>query len=254
MKYDATSFYLLFDVTSDVGKSSSHRMQFILLSFDTNNDGFSTNDTQNDFFMTFSVNGTRLVFEWFGTRPHYVGEILAAQSLGSSPNLDAPHRIYELSIPTSIVFRDNLTTIGFNACANDSYGNLMCLTDPQNPPFQIELTFAQANTPTTSTIAATTTSTTKLISPTPQNSQTIVSSVTPTTTFVSPTASSTNQASNNSSTSNLQIGSPSNLTTFAAISLLFALAAGVLILSVHRYRKRRVFRWKPSEKQGSKKS
>jgi hypothetical protein len=146
LKYDKNNLYLLFDVTSDNGTTSPPRVQFILISFDTNNDGFSANDTTNDFFMTFSVNGTRLNLNWFGTRPSYVGEILGAQHVGFSPHLTPPHRVYEVSIPTSLVLRENLTAIGFNACADDSYGNILCISDP-NSPFQVELTFASIAVP-----------------------------------------------------------------------------------------------------------
>lgn len=152
LKYDNASLYLLYDVLSDNGNTlpPGHE-QFVLASFDTNNDGWSTDEPAKDFILTFQVNGTGLTLRWYPGRPlsSVTNQTVAAQHVGASPHSTARHRTYEASIPTSPLLSSappaNPNTIGFNACAIDVYGNVLCLLIPG--PVQAELTFGTVVVP-----------------------------------------------------------------------------------------------------------
>lgn len=144
-KHSSDSFNFIIDVPFDDGTQVQKPAQSqtgINLIIDGNDNGLDSNDLNDPFFGA-NFLGPGGTFEWGFIGDSYLkqaaSQIKMAQGIGTSPNSNNNHRVYEGSLPLEPMIRnspktndDLLPLIGCDVVANDTYGNAVTLVSSPN--------------------------------------------------------------------------------------------------------------------------
>jgi len=153
LKHDDSRLHVLVDSVSDDGSSwtengKSYSGNFIM-GIDGNNDGKLTVTPpydENDYGLILSTAGGKVTLadlydKIFPSHANVVSQMQGASTIGTSPNSNVNHRIYELSVPLDPLIKnapktsDNQPIVGIEFYVVDPHHNVMSFR-PANQPLK----------------------------------------------------------------------------------------------------------------------